>query len=91
MDDHERDGLRRLALWLALRRETDDVLARLTRYGPAASAQVANNLHALEELLDQEARAFSAVQVSAARSTPQRPVRANVHSMDQARDRHESP
>ena len=62
MDSGERERLRRLAVWLACRRETDEALIRLTRYGPSASQQVATHLTALRGLLRLEATAFGAVE-----------------------------
>jgi len=94
VDDGERERLRRLAVWLAARRETDEIMAGLTRYGPAASEQVASHLAALRVLLDQEAQAFSALEAVAAR-LPQReipqeaPDRGTLHSLDDARDKRE--
>lgn len=94
MDEGERERLRRLAVWLAARRETDAVLTGLTRYGPAASEQVAAHLSALRGLLEQEATAFSALEAVAAR-LPQRALpqeeleRATLHSLDDARDKRE--
>lgn len=94
MEDGERERLRRLAVWLAARRDTDEVLAGLTRYGPAASEQVAAHLAAVRGLLDQEAQAFSALEAGAAllpqRSLPQEaPGQATLLSLDDARDKRE--
>ena len=92
MDDGERERLNRLSLWLALRRETDEILAGLTRHGPAASTQIDQHLGAITELLAQESQAFSAVRTGALH-VPQQALRrfeaprASVHSMDRARDR----
>jgi len=94
VDDGERERLHRLAVWLAVRRETDEVMAGLTRYGPAASEQVATHLAALRGLLDQEAQAFSALE-SVAALLPQRalpreaPEPGTLHSLDDARDKRE--
>lgn len=81
-------------MWLAARRETDEVLVGLTRYGPAASEQVAAHLSALRGLLDQETQAFSALEAGAAllpqRALPQEPPEhATLHSLDDARDKRE--
>ena len=94
MGDEEREQLRRLAVWLACRRDVDEAVARLTRYGPAASDQVAAHLSALKHLLALESDAFAAVEAGAG-PVPQRPLplheplRASVHSLDSARARRE--
>lgn len=94
MADIEREQLRRLAVWLACRRDVDEAVAQLTRYGPAASEQVASHLSALKALLALEADAFAAVEAGAApvsqRALPiNEPLRATVHSLHQARERRE--
>ena len=92
MGDSDREQLRRLAVWLACRRDADEAVAHLTRYGPAASDQVASHLVALKALLAIESEAFAAFEAGAA-ETPQRPLptaeplRASVHSLQAARDR----
>lgn len=94
MEETEREQLRRLAVWLASRRDVDEAVARLTRYGPAASEQVASHLSGLKHLLALEAEAFSAVEAGA-RTVAQRPLplheplRASVHSLQEARERRE--
>ena len=92
MGDAEREQLRRLAVWLACRRDVDEAIAHLTRYGPAASDKVATHLDALRQLLALEAGAFAAV-AGGAETRPQlplpihEPLRATVHSLEQARVR----
>lgn len=89
------DDLRRLALWLARRREVDEMMAVLTQYGPTASERVAAHLDALTALLEGEAEAFRRY-AQGAPDVPQRPLPAllpeddepvpsNVHSMFSAR------
>lgn len=92
MDETEREQLRRLAVWMASRREVDEALAVLTRYGPRASEQVAAHLSALRHLLALEADAFSAVEAGAVPSAQKplpitEPLRATVHSLQSARER----
>lgn len=95
MGDPEREQLRRLAVWLACRRDVDEAIAHLTRYGPAASGKVATHLEALRQLLALEAGAFSAV-AAGAETRPQlplpihEPLRATVHSLEQAREQREN-
>ena len=95
MGDPEREQLRRLAVWLACRRDVDETIAHLTRYGPAASDKIATHLEALRQLLALEAGAFSAV-AAGAETRPQlplpihEPLRATVHSLEQARERREN-
>lgn len=92
MGDGDREQLRRLAVWLACRRDVDEAVAHLTRYGPAASDQVASHLVGLKALLALETEAFSAFEAGAGQ-VPQRPLplseplRASVHSLQDARDR----
>lgn len=92
MGDDDREQLRRLAVWLACRRDADEAVAHLTRYGPAASDQVARHLAGLKALLAIEAEAFAAFAAGAGQ-VPQRPLplseplRASVHSLQEARDR----
>lgn len=94
MADPEREQLRRLAVWLGCRRDVDDAVSHLTRYGPAASDRVAAHLSALKHLLALEAEAFAAVE-SGAQARPQsplagtEPLTATVHSLAVARDRRE--
>jgi len=79
-------------VWLACRRDADEAVAHLTRYGPAASEQVASHLSGLKALLALETEAFEAF-VAGAGEVPQRPLpgpeplRASVHSLQDARDR----
>ena len=95
MGNPEREQLRRLAVWLACRRDVDEAIGHLTRYGPAASDKVAAHLEALRQLLALEAGAFSAV-AAGAETRPQlplpihEPLRATVHSLEQARERREN-
>ena len=90
------DDLRRLAVWLARRREVDEVLEVLTQYGPTANDRVAGHLAALEVMLDAEREAFDALRrgrPGARRSGRCRPCcrrsrtrqPANVHSLLAAR------
>jgi CHASE2 domain-containing sensor protein len=67
------DDLRRLAGWLARRREVDELMAVLTQYGPTANERVASHLRALEALLEAEREAFDRY-ASAAPDVPQRPL-----------------
>lgn len=91
MGDTDREQLRRLAVWLACRRDADEAVGHLTRYGPAACERVATHLTALKLLLACEAEAFAAVEAGAG-ARPQRPLpavhslRATVHSL-RTRDR----
>ncbi|MCW2616294.1 MAG: hypothetical protein JWN08_3288 [Frankiales bacterium] len=92
MGEGEREQLRRLAVWLACRRDVDAAVEHLTRYGPAASDQVASHLAALTRLLELEADAFAAVEAGAPRVAQlplptSEPLRASVHSLQQARGR----
>lgn len=89
------DDLRRLAVWLARRREVDEMMAVLTQYGPTASERVATHLDALKDLLEAEAEAFRRY----AQGAPELPQKAlpvlvledeaeagsNVHSLFAAR------
>jgi hypothetical protein len=85
------DDLRRLALWLARRREVDEMMAVLTQYGPTANERVAAHLDALTSMLEVEAEAFRRYAQGAPRVV-QRPLPAvlpedeedapaNVHSL----------
>lgn len=85
------DDLRRLALWLARRREVDEMMAVLTQYGPTANERVAAHLDALSAMLEVEAEAFRRYAQGAPRLA-QRPLptvlpeddeepTANVHSL----------
>ena len=67
MDESRREELRRLALWLARRREVDEAVAHLTAYGPAASERVHSHLDALKQLLAAEQEAFRALDLAAPR------------------------
>jgi len=93
--DPEREQLRRLAVWLGCRRDVDEAIGQLTRYGPAASDRVATHLSALRHLIALEQSAFEAV-AAGADERPQRPLppheplRATVHSLQHARDRREN-
>ena len=58
MGEGAHDDLRRLAVWLARRREVDEVLEALTQYGPTANDRVASHLDALEVMLDAEREAY---------------------------------
>ncbi|MCY7364015.1 MAG: hypothetical protein LH469_01640 [Frankiaceae bacterium] len=89
------DDLRRLAVWLARRREVDELMAVLTQYGPTAGERVAAHLDALQLLLAAEADAFARYRAGAP-VLPQRPLpavrpeddeqtSANVHSLAAAR------
>lgn len=89
------DDLRRLAVWLARRREVDELMAVLTQYGPTAGERVAAHLDALQVLLAAEADAFARYRAGAP-VLPQRPLPAvrpeddddtagNVHSLAAAR------
>ena len=73
MDEALRDELRRLAHWLARRREVDEAVAGLTAYGPAAADQVHSHLDALRGLLAAEHEAWTAVE-DAAPQVPQAPL-----------------
>lgn len=75
MPDPSHDDLRRLAVWLARRRETDEMLAVLTQYGPTASDRVAGHLRALEVLLEAEREAFARY-AGGAPELPQKPLPA---------------
>ena len=100
MEHAERERLRRLAVWLACRRETEEIVSQLTWYGPSASHQVAIHLAGLRVLLAAEADAFGAVEAASEdvvqRDLPTvvtggvtRAPAGTVHSLDLARDRHE--
>jgi hypothetical protein len=67
------DDLRRLAVWLARRREVDELMAVLTQYGPTAGERVAGHLDALQALLDAEAESFGRYR-SGAPVVPQKPL-----------------
>lgn len=77
MDEALRDELRRLAHWLARRREVDEAVAGLTAYGPAAADQVHSHLDALRGLLTAEREAWAAVE-AAAPQVPQAPLPAHL-------------
>jgi hypothetical protein len=89
--DPSHDDLRRLAGWLARRREVDEMMAVLTQYGPTAGERVASHLEALRVLLEAEQEAFARY-AHGAPELPQKPLPAvlpddeeelapNVHSM----------
>lgn len=95
------DDLRRLAVWLARRREVDELMAVLTQYGPTAGERVAAHLDALQALLAAEADAFARYRAGAP-VLPQRPLpavrpeddeetSANVHSLAAARRIRQAP
>jgi len=67
------DDLRRLAVWLARRREVDEMMAILTQYGPTAGERVAGHLDALQALLDAEAESFGRYRQGAP-VLPQKPL-----------------
>ena len=67
------DDLRRLAVWLARRREVDEMMAILTQYGPTAGERVAADLDALQALLDAEAESFGRYRQGAP-VLPQKPL-----------------
>ena len=67
------DDLRRLAVWLARRREVDEMMAVLTQYGPTAGERVAGHLDALQALLDAEAESFGRYRQGAP-VLPQKPL-----------------
>ncbi len=75
MADTSHDDLRRLAVWLARRREVDEMMAVLTQYGPTASERVASHLRALEVMLAAEQEAFSRY-ARGAPDLPQKPLPA---------------
>ena len=91
MGDNDREQLRRLAGWLACRRDSDEAVAHLTRYGPAATDQVTSHLTGLKALLAVESAAFASCEAGAG-EVPQRPLPmseplwASVHSLQDARD-----
>ena len=62
-------------MWLARRREVDEVMAVLTQYGPSANERVAAHLAALETMLAAEQEAFRRY-AEAAPELPQRPLPA---------------
>ncbi len=88
------DDLRRLAVWMARRREVDEMMAVLTQYGPTANERVASHLDALKVMLASEREAFDRY-AAGAPELPQKPLPAvlpededeppNVHSMFAAR------
>lgn len=87
------DDLRRLAVWLARRREVDEMMAVLTQYGPTANERVASHVQALTVLLDGEREAFDRY-VTGAPVVAQKPLPVvlpeddeppNVHSLLSAR------
>lgn len=95
MGEGTHDDLRRLAVWLARRREVDEVLEALTQYGPTANDRVASHLEALEVMLDAEREAYRRY-AEGAPQLVQRPLpsalpaesagtAANVHSLLAAR------
>ena len=95
MGEGGHDDLRRLAVWLARRREVDEVLEALTQYGPTANDRVASHLAALEVMLAAERDAYRRY-AEAAPLLDQRPLPAvlpeeadetpaNVHSLLAAR------
>lgn len=97
MGETEREQLRRLAVWLARRREVDAAVSHLTRHGPAAIEQVASHLAPLRHLLALEADAFAQVEAGAP-ARPQLPLppdeppgAATVHSLTSARQRRTGP
>jgi hypothetical protein len=55
-----RSELRALALWHTRRRAVDELLAPLLEYGPVAVERVAERLHHVKDLVEDEARAFQA-------------------------------
>lgn len=73
MGEGAHEDLRRLAVWLARRREVDEVLEALTRYGPTANERVAAHLEALQVLLDAEREAYRRY-AEAAPELAQRPL-----------------
>lgn len=93
MGETEREQLRRLAVWLARRRDVDEAVGQLTRYGPAAIEQVASHLVPLRHLLELETAAFADVQagspVRAQVPLPgsEPPRTATVHALSSARQR----
>ena len=95
MGEGGHEDLRRLAVWLARRREVDEVLEALTQYGPTANERVAAHLVALETMLEAEREAYRRY-AEAAPQLDQRPLPAvlpeeaddtpaNVHSLLAAR------
>ena len=95
MGEGGHDDLRRLAVWLARRREVDEMLEALTQYGPTANERVAAHLAALEVMLEAERDAYRRY-AEAAPKLDQRPLpavlpeepedaQANVHSLLAAR------
>jgi hypothetical protein len=80
--DASHDDLRRLAGWLARRREVDEAVEALTAYGPAASERVAASLVALTGLLDAEREAFRRY-AAAAPLLPQRPLPTTVEAPEE--------
>ena len=96
MSGPSHDDLRRLAVWLARRREVDEMMAVLTQYGPTANERVASHLRALETLLEAEREAWARY-AAAAPKVSQKPLpvvlaeededdgMANVHPLFAAR------
>ena len=95
MGEAGHEDLRRLAVWLARRREVDEVLEALTQYGPTANERVASHLAALDVMLEAEREAYRRYAESAPQVS-QRPLPAvlpdaeddapaNVHSLLAAR------
>lgn len=95
MGEGGHEDLRRLAVWLARRREVDEVLEVLTQYGPTANDRVARHLEALEVMLEAEREAFRRYAEGAPKlvqkplpavlpGEPEMPS-ANVHSLIEAR------
>ena len=94
------DDLRRLAVWLARRREVDEMMAILTQYGPTAGERVAGHLDALQALLDAEAESFCRYRKGAP-VLPQKPLptvvsaevdpSASVHYLAAARQQRKAP
>ena len=95
MGEGGHEDLRRLAVWLARRREVDEVLEALTQYGPTANERVAAHLVALETMLEAEREAYRRY-AEGAPQLDQRPLPAvlpeeaddtpaNVHSLLAAR------
>lgn len=95
MGEGTHDDLRRLAAWLLRRREVDEVLEVLTRYGPTANERLAGHREALEVMLEAEREAYRRY-ADAAPRLPQRPLpvvlpddtdqpSADVHSLLAAR------
>jgi hypothetical protein len=60
MSADPRAELRALALWHTRRRVVDELLAPLLEYGPVAVDRVAERLHHVQALVNDEQRAFEA-------------------------------